>query len=172
MSLVMLADVKRFIIPANVVEVTDQVLRDAGRRRAEMFVLWTGHVVDNTFTATFAYVPEQVAYALADGLCVTVLGDALHTLNKWLYEHGYALAVQVHTHPTRAYHSTTDDAYPIVTQRGGLSVVVPDFAAAGVRGPGTAVYRLGEGGWRRLRRHATRRLLTFADAHQRDEEVD
>lgn len=172
MTAVMLADVEQFVIPAKVVDATDEALREAGRRGDELFVLWTGHVITGTFTAAAAYVPYQVAHQLADGLCVTVPGQELHALNRWLYEQQQTLAVQVHTHPTRAYHSTTDDTYPIVTQRGGLSMVVPDFAATGVRGPGTALYRLGQGGWRQLRRRAARRLLVLKDIPEHNEEID
>jgi hypothetical protein len=161
MNVVLLAEVERFLIPSAIIDHTDRLLRAAGHRRAEMFVLWTGYVSDKTFTAATAYVPEQQAHQLDDGLCVTVSGPALHTLNRWLYEHGQTLAVQVHTHPTEAYHSTTDDTYPIVTQRGGLSLVVPFFAADGVRGSGTALYRLDMRGWRRLRGRAAGRVLEF-----------
>lgn len=159
MSPVLLTDVDRFVIPTAVIDRTDAALREAGRRGAEKFVLWTGHVIGRVFAAAAAYVPDQVPHRLADGVCVTVDGDALHALNKWLYEHQQTLAVQVHTHPTRAYHSDTDDTYPIVTQRGGLSLVVPDFAAAGIRGSGTALYRLSGSGWHRQRSWTARRLL-------------
>jgi len=168
MIAVVLTDVQRFVIPAAVLDRTDEALREAGRRGAEMFVLWTGHVVDATFTAATAYVPDQVPHELADGLCVTVDGDALHQLNRWLFEQQQTLAVQVHTHPTRAYHSATDDTFPIVTQRGGLSLVVPDFATAGVRGPGVAVYRLSESSWKRQRRRPTRRLLLLEQSANRN----
>lgn len=160
-----LGDVQRFDVPAAVADATDRALRDAGRHGHEAFVLWTGTVDGPTFTAAAAYVPEQTAHRLPDGVCVTVGGDALHQLNRWLYDHEQSLAVQVHTHPGRAYHSTTDSAYPIVTQTGGLSLVVPDFASRGVRGPGTALYRLGGRGWKRVRGRAGRRLLLL-DAEQ------
>lgn len=159
MNAVLLAEIERFRVPASVIDATDRALREAGRRRAEMFVLWTGHVTGKTFTAATAYVPEQQAHQLSDGLCVTVDGQALHELNRWLYQCRQVLAVQVHTHPTEAYHSSTDDTYPIVTQRGGLSLVVPDFAARGVSGSRTALYRLDTHGWQRVRPRPSRRLL-------------
>ena len=34
---------------------------------------------------------------------------------------------QVHTHPGAAFHSPTDDAWPIVHLEGFLSLVLPDF---------------------------------------------
>jgi hypothetical protein len=39
----------------------------------------------------------------------------------------HGVRVQVHTHPFEAFHSRTDDAFPIVHTRGFLSLVIPDF---------------------------------------------
>jgi len=82
---------------------------------------------------------------------VVVDGPELHRINVWLYEHEMTLIAQIHSHPTDAYHSETDDAIPIITTPGGLSLVVPDFA----RGPADlttyAIFRLSESGdWKEL----------------------
>jgi hypothetical protein len=37
------------------------------------------------------------------------------------------IRVQVHTHPTEAFHSPTDDAFPIIHKPGFLSLVIPNF---------------------------------------------
>jgi hypothetical protein len=108
-------------------------------------------------------VPKQTAYKLREGLCVRVDGSELHRLNVWLYENSERLAIQVHSHPTEAYHSETDDTYPIVTTRGGLSLVVPDFCRNGVRGAATALYRLNHEGWTELAPSAIGTLLRFED---------
>jgi hypothetical protein len=55
--------------------------------------------------------------------------------------------VQVHTHPDDAYHSDTDNTYPIATTLGSLSIVVPNFAREGLVCPGMKVYRLASAGW-------------------------
>ena len=65
----------------------------------------------------------------------------------WLYEAGEMLAVQVHAHPTDAYHSDTDDTYPIVATLGGLSIGVPDFCSRGLFTDSTMIYRLEPKGW-------------------------
>jgi proteasome lid subunit RPN8/RPN11 len=82
-------------------------------------------------TVTFSTVmaPAQTAHKTRDGLMVTVDGDALFEINRTLYGRGEILAGQVHSHPADAYHSSTDDHYPLVTLTGALSVVVPDFAS-------------------------------------------
>jgi hypothetical protein len=155
--------ITRFIVPPDIAAETDVRLRAAGQQGLECFVLWTGVCDGNTFVVRTLHVPEQMAYKLSTGLCVRVEGDALHRLNMWLYEHGEQLAVQVHAHPTDAFHSDTDDTYPIVTVRGGLSIVVPDFAEHGVRGPGVASFRLGAQGWDELDPDVADRLISFED---------
>lgn len=153
--------IRLFIIPLDLCDETDVQLRAAGQDGVERFVLWSGTVSGDTFYARTAHVPRQTAYRLPEGLCVRVGSDELHRLNVWLFEHGERLAVQVHSHPTDAYHSETDDGFPIVTTRGGLSLVVPDFGRAGVRGAGTALYRLGTAGWDKLEGPAARNVLRF-----------
>jgi hypothetical protein len=40
---------------------------------------------------------------------------------------GHGIQVQVHTHPAAAFHSSTDDAFPIVHTPGFLSLVIPRY---------------------------------------------
>ena len=153
--------ITRFVVPTPVVLQTDKQLRAAGRTQSECFVLWSGVQELNSFHIHTVHVPRQTAYRFSDGLCVRVEGDELHRLNVWLFEHGEQLAVQVHSHPTEAYHSETDDTYPIVTVRGGLSLVVPDFGHAGLLGDGVAYYRLGFSGWDELSLHDAMQIIQF-----------
>jgi len=156
-----LAVIESFGVPERVIRATDEALRDAGRGGYERFVLWTGIAEGKTFTVRTCHVPRQTGYRLRSGVCVRVEGEELHRLNRWLFEHGETLAVQIHSHPTHAYHSDTDDAYPIVTQLGALSIVVPDFGARGLAGVGVAVYRLGQRGWSRVPSAKATRLLRY-----------
>lgn len=151
----------RFIVPRGVTEFTDKALRAAGRRRYEAFVLWSGVLQESSFVVRNAHAPEQTAYRSNDGVCVRVDGVELHRVNVWLYEHSEMLGVQVHSHPADAFHSDTDDSYPIATTAGALSIVVPDFGRRGVRGAGVAVYRFDAKRWNRLGPHAQGELLTF-----------
>jgi hypothetical protein len=144
---VTLADVEQFQVPTTVVNETEEALRSAGAEGYEAFVLWSGHQSGRLFTVRTAHVPRQDSYRLASGLCVRVDGSELHRLNVWLYEAGEVLAVQVHAHPDEAYHSETDDTYPIVATLGGLSVVAAEFCRDGLFCPSTAIYRLYPDGW-------------------------
>ena len=154
-----LEHIQRFVVPSKVIDETIEPLRNAGEEGFERFVLWSGHQDGARMLIRTIHVPAQTAYKTSSGLMVRVEGEALHKLNSWLYAHGEVLAAQVHAHPTEAFHSGTDDEFPIVTALGGLSVVVPDFAMRGFFVGGLEAYRLTGKGWRRVRPRRVRRLI-------------
>jgi len=141
---VTLEAVREFVVPPELVDQTLEPLQEAGSHRYEAFVLWGGRFAgDDRFEFVSAYFPEQKTSRGKDGLLVVVDGEALFRVNRAFYEHGLILGGQVHSHPTDAYHSDTDDAYPLMTLIGGLSGVVPDFGDGGRE-------RLSEWAWYRL----------------------
>jgi len=142
-----LENVARVQVPRDVVAETEAALREAGREGYERFVLWSGVLDNSGLMVRTAHHPDQRAYRLPDGLCVTIDGEALHALNVWLLNHHELLAVQIHSHPGEAYHSDTDNTYPVVTALGGLSIVAPDFCSDPLLGRGCAVLRLSRVGW-------------------------
>jgi len=141
---VTLERVREFVIPFPLVDQTLERLQDAGAAGYEAFVLWGGRLLeDDRFAFASAYFPAQTGSRGEDGLLVQVDGEALFRANRAFYERRLILGGQVHSHPGSAYHSETDDAYPLVTLVGALSGVVPDFGEGG-RG------RLAEWAWYRL----------------------
>jgi hypothetical protein len=130
-------------IPAAVIADTQAHLRAMGRLDLEGIAVWAGTIRDSVFDVALALIPQQTGHNTGGGVCITVDGPELHRINVWLYEHRMRMIAQVHSHPTEAYHSETDDTYPIVTARGAFSIVVPDFAAEPIRLQQCAVYRLG-----------------------------
>jgi hypothetical protein len=143
-----MSSVRRFEVPCDVVVSTEDALKQAGRAGYERFVLWSGTLEQERFVVRTSHIPEQKSYRLrGHGLLVRVEGEALHQLNAQLYQAHEVLGVQVHAHPTTAFHSHTDNTFPIVTTLGGLSIVAPDFCFKGLFVPDTAVYRLEAGGW-------------------------
>jgi hypothetical protein len=147
---VKLTDVERFLVPSGVLGETEGHLRRSGARGLELFVLWSGRMRNSEFLVCTAHVPRQTSYQLESGLLVRVEGEALHQLNTWLYDHDETLAVQVHAHPTDAFHSETDDMYPIVTERGSVSIVAAYFCSHGLLSDEAAAYRLDDLGWNAL----------------------
>lgn len=127
-----LTPVRELQIPNDVLEPTLEFLAKKGEHGEEGFVVWGGrHLDEHTLQFTSSYVPEQTAHKSPEGLLVVVDGEALFRMNRSFYERGEVAAGQVHTHPTDAYHSSTDDHFPLVTLCGALSLVIPDFAKHG-----------------------------------------
>lgn len=96
--------------------------RECGQSRRECQVLWTSSW-NSPETIEETVHPEH--HASGDGF---VLDD------RWLSEFWLELGqknmgirVQVHTHPHRAFHSRTDDEFPIIHRPGFLSLVIPNF---------------------------------------------
>lgn len=139
-----LSDVDRFVVPRRVLKVTLKTLKRVGRSKVEGMIAWGGRREDGgTLRFHQAFMPAQTALQTAQGLLVHVDDEALHNLNVAFNESGLVLAGQAHSHPTDAYHSSTDDHLPIVTLLGGLSLVVPNFARRGFRDADSfAWYRL------------------------------
>lgn len=142
-----LAGVEVLSVPPELLEDTEASLRAAGRNGQELFVLWTGRIDGSTFDVQDAHVPRQVSFRSEHGCGVRVDGDELHRLNAWLYEHRQVLGAQIHSHPENAFHSDTDDTFPIVTAEGGVSIVAASFGRDGLLAPSTATFRLTRDGW-------------------------
>ena len=138
---------RRFRIEATAIRKTEEAIRSAGQDGYELFVVWSGTCDVDTFTVAKVHVPEQTSYKTGAGLCVRIDGSELHRLNVWLYEAQQVIGVQVHSHPEDAYHSYTDDMYPVATLEGSLSIVLPSFGRGGWGSSEIAAYRLEGGLW-------------------------
>jgi len=145
-----LLDISRFLLPEAILLQTISLLQEIGDMGLESFVLWGGVLEgEGDLRFTSIHRPLQQPQRTPYGLSVSVPGNELARMNLWLYEHGEVLAAQVHSHPTEAFHSEMDDAYPLVTLLGSISSVAPYFAAGGLDElDDWAWYRLaGVGSW-------------------------
>ena len=145
-----LRGVRQFRIKANAIRATVEAIRSAGKDGYELFVIWSGTLDGDVFTVAKVHIPDQVSYNLDGGLCVRIDGSELHRLNVWLYEAQQVVGVQVHSHPADAYHSDTDNTYPVATLDGSLSIVLPYFGRDGWESSDIAAYRLEQDGWNEL----------------------
>lgn len=102
---------------------TFRLLRDCGQGKRECQVLWLSAWHD----------PDRIVSVLHSKHAGHAYGFQLESkfINQlWLdlAAKGLGVRVQVHTHPGEAFHSQTDDAWPIVHTAGFLSLVIPQFA--------------------------------------------
>lgn len=133
----------RFIqVPDQLVQAAHTHLQHVGRQGLEGFALWAGVLDGERFLVRATYIPAQQGLRLDTGVCVTVDGGELHRINVWLYTEQFRLIAQLHSHPGEAYHSKTDDTFPIATTVGSLSLVIPDFAREPFSLSHCAIYRL------------------------------
>lgn len=127
-------------------DATFRVFRDCGRARDECVVYWTAPVA---FTVTINGHDHPDHRRSPGGYEIE---------SAWLTRYWFQLArerrtirAQLHTHPGGAFHSGTDDHWPVVSQPGFLSIVIPDFATGPVSLERAWVGLLDEGGrWCRV----------------------
>ena len=125
-------------------------------------VLWVGKPEGKKFGVTKVLVPRQRGIKTKDGVCVVVESPEMHRINVELFKSGLRVIAQVHTHPTNAYHSDTDDEYAIATTAGSLSLVIPDFARRPFNLMECAVYRLDKTGiWQDVPPPRARALISI-----------
>jgi hypothetical protein len=146
-----LADVDKVLVKRRDAQRVHSHLRDVGRQGYEGLGLWAGRQVGSVFEVDEAIIPAQRHIRTADGVCVITGAEELHRINVWLYRNGLTLIAQIHSHPGRAYHSSTDDEFAVATTVGCFSLVVPDFATGPFEIGRFASYRLdASGDWREV----------------------
>lgn len=109
-------------VPAALLAETFALFRRCGGGRRECQVLWTSAWDDSTNICEVVH-PHHLAHS--GGFELT--SDWINRFWQELARTRRGIRVQVHTHPRKAFHSNTDDDYPIIHTVGFLSLVVPDF---------------------------------------------
>jgi hypothetical protein len=149
--MIRLTDLEEIIVPHQCVADVYSHLREFGLQGFEGVALWAGVQRDSIFEVTTTIIPKQQASKTFAGLQYAVDGDELHRINVYLYQNKLTLFAQIHSHPTDAYHSETDDDYSIITAIGGFSIVIPDFASGPLDVKKWVVYQLaGQQQWYEL----------------------
>ena len=110
-------------IPSAVLSQTFNHLRSCGGGRRECQALWVGPWAHPSLVSEVRH-PRHTASAVG----FQVDHDWLTDFWLDLADSGSGVRVQVHTHPGAAYHSATDDAFPLIHTPGFLSLVIPRFA--------------------------------------------
>ena len=125
---------------------TLRLLRDCGRGVRECQVLWLSAWHD----------PDRIARVVHSQHSGHAFGFRLEDsfINQLWLELAASrsgVRVQVHTHPREAFHSRTDDEWPLVHTVGFLSLVIPNFAQGreGLDGAYLASIEA-DGSWKKL----------------------
>lgn len=114
-------------LPRRMLGESFSIFRACGANRRECQVYWASSWTDpNALSKVIHPRHSSSAYGLANDR--TWLGE----LWSDLAAENLGVRVQVHTHPYEAFHSETDDAFPLLFDVGFLSLVIPNFASGPV----------------------------------------
>jgi len=142
-------------IPQRVLDQTFEHFRRCGAGTRECQTLWTSPW-DSPELITDVVHPAHRAH-----------GGGFVLEDSWITSYWLELAatragirVQIHTHPGAAFHSPTDDEYPIIHTPGFLSLVVPRFGLGPVGFAGAFLAEIGlDGRWCEQRVESRLRII-------------
>lgn len=117
----------RLRLSRSVLEETFALFRRCGDGQRECQAFWIG-------SWRTPDVVSEIIHPAHSATAASVAVDDAWMNDFWLLlaERGMGLRAQVHTHPGAAFHSATDDAFPVIASEGFLSLVIPRFAAGPV----------------------------------------
>lgn len=140
-----------FHIPRQILHESRLLLAAPGREGLEAAVVWLGRETATAAVEILAVeMPEQIAIRTDLGVAVMLPDESVSRLIAALPA-GVFIPVRLHTHPGAAYHSSTDDQNKLLSHRGAISIVVPDFARGEIDLSRCSVNELDEGfRWREL----------------------
>jgi hypothetical protein len=98
-------------------------LRRCGAGKRECQILWIGPWAEPVVVTELTHPTHR---ARGDGFELDT--NWLGAFWRYLRDKNMGIRAQIHTHPNNAFHSATDDAYPIIHTAGFLSLVFPNFA--------------------------------------------
>lgn len=110
-------------LPRRMIAETFSVLRSCGQNKFECQLYWVSRW-DDPMQLTEVVHPKHVSSRFG----LSIDSDWISTFWDDLSNRDLGVRVQVHTHPFEAFHSVTDDTYPLLFDPGFLSLVIPEFA--------------------------------------------
>lgn len=144
--------------PASLLQSVIDTLMDCGGGRNECIVYATAQLESPRMADAFIH-PHHASTPVS----TTVESGELNRVWDELRETRRKIVMQVHSHPGGAFHSSTDDNFPIIHSVGFLSLVLPWFGSRGLDGAHLAVYE-GGGKWRSPRKEETPEFLVIEHA--------
>jgi len=132
-------------LASDILQRTFSNLRECGRGECECAVYWIGPSESNLVNGVEHPIHRRSPFGYE-------INDRwLTDFWKRLAASKHSVKAQVHTHPGEAFHSATDDNWPIVSQEGFLSIVIPEFATGETSLKNAWIGQLGgDGNWNRV----------------------
>lgn len=151
-------------IPSTLLEETTSAFNSGAH---EVFVIWTAPLQQTNSVCKIrrCVVPQQAPGFSADGVYVHIEGIELSRIQFDNYDRGERSVVQLHTHPSADVRmSLLDRAWEVVSHIGALSIIVPFYGKAGLRGfPDVHVYERELDDWRQWNRIEIEQRLRVID---------
>ena len=124
------------MVPRAVIEHSWHLLAETGRQGFESSLVWIGlREGDDLVNIESLFRPAQIARRHAEGVSVEVTAEGMSELVMSLPPDRF-VAVRLHTHPGRAYHSEVDDQNMLISHPGeSSSRVVDEESHSGGDGP-------------------------------------
>lgn len=133
----------RLTLAPGLLEATFEQLRACGQGQRECVAYWCARAAEPT---TLCRVVHPLHHAGPGGYTVDSAWVSAFFLD--LRARSETVKVQIHTHPRRAGHSSTDDRYALAPAEGFRSLVFPNFAFGDVGWDGAHLVRMGpDGAW-------------------------
>lgn len=160
------SSLKRLWLPRHLFERSWNLVRAEGRGRVESEVVWGGRCFgdEGVVLSVVTLLGEGVAHR-AGGIGVGV--GTIAAMGRWFRgADGQVALAQVHSHPGKwVDHSPTDDASPIASDDGFLSIVWPHFCQGPLSLPAEwGIHEIQRGRWRRWSRDETARRLVVVES--------
>jgi hypothetical protein len=134
---------ERIRLRGDIVGESLRLLRECGRGECECVLYWTGPADERLVDGVEHPVHDRSPFGYqVEDRWLTEFWRQLGNSNR-------SVQAQVHTHPQQAFHSASDDRWPIVSQAGFLSIVIPYFGCRDVSLVDAWIGRLlPDGSWR------------------------
>ena len=110
-------------LPRRMIEETFAIFRSCGAGERECQLYWASPWSESLSLSEVVHPRHKSSFY---GLSIN--SEWISSFWLDLADRGLGVRVQVHTHPGEAFHSETDDAFPLIHEAGFLSLVIPDFA--------------------------------------------
>lgn len=121
--------ISKIIIPKTIQEQTINHIRQCGENLEEGFVAWSGTTNKTHTVINSVIIPSADGFRHYGGIHFS--NETVESIADSILKKGEKLIAQVHSHPFEAFHSITDNSYPLVHREGFLSIVIPFFGRGG-----------------------------------------